>query len=272
MSSEARARILVGTSGFSFPDWVGPFYPPGMKSGEFLGFYSERFDVVEVNSTYYRIPHPRVLEQMEKKTPAHFHFMVKLNHAMTHESALEPQLYGDFLNAIEPLKAAGKYDGLLAQFPWAFRFGSSSLDHLRALRDRLPGEPLFVEFRHDSWTAPAVESFLREHHLGACVVDEPALPGLMPATPMVTTSEAYVRFHGRNAGNWWARSGREGAGGDRYDYEYSRVELGEWVKRIAELAQQARRTYLFFNNCHAGQAARNAALMKELLLQQQLPA
>ena len=98
-------------------------------------------------------------------------------------------------------------------------------------------------------------------------MDEPALPGLVPPVALATTADAYVRFHGRNAGNWWGRGG-----GDRYDYDYSEAELREWMGKIRELADKARRTYLFFNNCHAGQAARNAKLMQEMLRQQQLGA
>jgi len=270
MSAPASGEIRVGTSGYSFPDWVGPFYPAGTKSGDFLGFYSQRFDVVEVNSTYYRILDPQVMERMERKTPDGFRFIVKLHQSMTHENAPDPSSFRDFLASLEPLKDARKYDGLLAQFPWAFRFSPRSLDHLRTLRGRLAGEPLFVEFRHDSWTEPSVPARLRELELGFCAVDEPALPGLMPPVTHVTAADAYVRLHGRNARNWWARGGPDGKSGDRYDYEYSAAELGEWVHRIADLATQARRTYVFFNNCHAGQAARNAALMKELLRQQSL--
>ena len=302
----AERRILIGTSGYSFADWVGPFYPPGMRSGDFLAFYARHFDVVEVNSTYYRIPPPRMIAQMEQKTPAGFRFVVKLNQAMTHEGARAPGLYHEFLAAIDPLKQAGKYDGLLAQFPWAFKRTPEALQHLDVLRERLPGEPLFVEFRHDSWNVPETGPWLRERQLGFCAVDEPALKGLMPPITMVTAEDAYVRFHGRNATNWWGggecRSGApapaapapaaepprdlfgervpapatEGRGrppsGDRYDYNYSVPELKEWLGRIQELAQQARRTYLFFNNCHAGQAARNAKLMQEMLRQQKLPA
>ena len=270
--SAATGQILVGTSGFSFPDWVGPFYPAGMKSSDFLSFYSRRFDIVEVNATYYRIPPPKTLEQMERKTPDGFRFVVKLHQAMTHEGARDPALFRDFLACLEPLRVAGKFDGLLAQFPWGFRKSPANLVALKSLREQLPGDPLYVEFRNDSWTAPDVLLFLREQQLGYCIVDEPHLQGLMPTVLETTTPDAYVRFHGRNAKNWWARSGPEGTAGDRYDYEYSREELTEWVKRVATLADRARRTYLFFNNCHAGQAARNAALMRELLRQQKLPA
>jgi len=259
------SRILVGTSGYSFPDWVGPFYPHGTRPSAFLGYYARHFDAVEVNATYYRIPAPAVLDRMAAKTPPGFRFVVKLNQAMTHETSRDAALYRQFRAILEPLKAAGKYDGLLAQFPWGFRRTTPNLDHLDALRERLPGEPLFVEFRHDSWLTPELEPWMRARDLGFCAVDEPRLEGLMPPVTMVTATDAYVRLHGRNAKNWWGRGG-----GDRYDYDYSENELREWIRRVGDLADRARRTYLFFNNCHAGQAARNAKLMQELLRQQKL--
>ena len=273
-------RIFVGTSGYSFADWVGPFYPSGTRPGDFLAYYARHFETVEVNSTYYRVPSPAAVEKMARKTPPGFRFMVKVNQAMTHEGSLDPALVGGFRAALEPLKAAGKYEGLLAQFPWRFRRTRESESHLAALRDSLAGEPLFVEFRHASWAAPDLGGWLRERHLGHCAVDEPRLEGLMPPVALATAEDAYVRFHGRNAANWWGgrapgpagAAARGGGPGDRYDYEYRADELKEWVRKVRELAEQARRTYLFFNNCHAGQAARSAKLMQELLRQQHLPA
>src|SRR5262249_21024315 len=156
--------------------------------------------------------------------------------------------------------------------------------HLERMRELLPGEPLWVEFRHDSWMHPKLAAWLGERSLGYVVVDEPALPGLVPPVTHVTNGIGYVRLHGRNAQHGWGSANRaaaaplvhEGAAaasaaprarGDqlRYDYDYSEQELREWVARINELAKQAKQTYLFFNNCHAGQAARNAKLMEELL-------
>ena len=259
--------ILVGTSGYSFADWVGTFYPSGTRSSDFLSYYARHFAAVEVNATYYRMPDSRMLERMEKKTPPGFHFIVKLNRAMTHQGSRDPALYRELIAALQPLKDAAKYDGLLAQFPWGFQRTPENRRHLAAMRELLAGEPLFVEFRHDSWLTPELEPSLREHRVGFCAVDEPRLEGLMPPVTMLTTEDAYVRLHGRNAANWWGRGG-----GDRYDYDYREEELREWVRKVAELAEQARRTYLFFNNCHAGQAARNAKLMQELLRQQNLPA
>src|SRR5262245_3489085 len=274
----AAPEVFIGTSGYSFADWVGPFYPPGMKSTDFLAHYSTQFGCVEVNSTYYGIPEPRVLASMEKKTPDGFRFIVKLNQAMTHEYTAEPALYEKFLDVLQPLKDAGKYHGLLAQFPWAFHRDERSKTHLERLRERLPGEPLWVEFRHDSWMHPKLADWLRERALGYCVVDEPALPGLVPPVTHVTNGIGYVRFHGRNATHWWGGGSRAAVGaaplvregpprirGDqlRYDYNYSEKELTEWIAKINELAKQAKQTYLFFNNCHAGQAARNAKRSEE---------
>ncbi len=294
----AGRAVWIGTSGYSFADWVGPFYPPGTRSADFLDHYSRHFDCVEVNATYYRIPLPGTLERMAGRTPSGFRFMVKLHQAMTHERSLEPPLVREFLAAIEPLKSAGKYHGLLAQFPWAFRRDTEAKAHLERLRAALPGEPLWVEFRHDSWMHPRLPDWLAEREIGYCAVDEPALPGLVPPVAHVTNGTGYVRFHGRNARNWWgsgrrtpaaATSGDTGGSGAaaaagaargrtggsreqlRYDHDYTERELTEWIARVQSLAQQAKQTYLFFNNCHAGQAARSAKLMEELLRRSGLP-
>jgi uncharacterized protein YecE (DUF72 family) len=294
LSADAGRRIFVGTSGYSFADWVGPFYPPGTRPGDFLAYYSRRFAAVEVNATYYRVPPPGAIAAMERKTPPGFRFMVKVNQAMTHERLLEPGLVRAFRAVLLPLKDAGKFDGLLAQFPWGFRRSEANEAHLSRLRQALEDDPLFVEFRHDSWAGADVAARLRAEGLGFCAVDEPALEGLMPPVTHVTAADAYVRFHGRNARNWWgvrpgaghaasedagARGGSTApagataprASGDRYDHDYSAEELREWVEKVRDLASQARRTYLFFNNCHAGQAARSARLMQQLLRQQGLP-
>ena len=123
-----------------------------------------------------------------------------------------------------------------------------------------------MEFRRAEWDRPETFDFLREHGIGYCCVDEPNLPGLLPPTAIATTDIAYVRFHGRNATTWWG-----GEGSLRYDYDYREGELREWVQKIRDLADRARQTYVFFNNCHAGHAAQNARLMKELLLREKLP-
>lgn len=256
----AGRPVLVGTSGFSFPDWDGAFYPRGLAPAERLGFYARYFPAVEVNSTYYGIPRPEVMRQMAAKTPAGFEFVVKANQRMTHEPEAADAVYGEFLRCLEPLRESGRFHGVLAQFPWRFRNGPEARRHLLSLRERLGELPLFVEFRHDSWAQEDVFRSLAENGIGYCSVDEPALSGLMPPLARLTGETAYVRFHGRNARTWWGRGE-----GDRYDYDYRREELAEWLVKIRELAERAAKTYVFFNNCHAGQAARNARLMMDML-------
>ncbi len=261
----AAPSIRIGTSGYSFADWVGPFYPAGMKRGALLAHYAQHFDCVEVNATYYRIPPPATLAAMGAKTPAGFVFLVKLHQSMTHARTDDAAIDREFRACLQPLKDAGKYRGLLAQFPYGFKRDDSAKAHLERLRERLGEEPLWVEFRHDSWMHPKLPGWLRERRLGYCAVDEPALRGLVPPVTHLTTDIGYVRFHGRNERTWWGS-----AQGDRYDHEYSEAELTEWLERLRTLAQQAKQTYLFFNNCHAGQAARSAKLMEELLRREKL--
>ena len=300
--------ILIGTSGYSFPDWVGPFYPPGTARGKMLDHYVRHFPAVEVNSTYYRIPPPSTLHAMERKTPPEFEFVVKAHHDMTHKRTLEPELYDAFARSVEPLQEAGKLSGILAQFPYAFRRTKENQEFLGELKRRLPEAPLFVEFRHSSWVRDDLFPWLEEEGLGYVSVDEPELPGLVPPIARATGPLGYVRLHGRNKENWWQpENGRKqfagsdsrpktereprarrdaeygplfsaetaaaeapsdsGAGnsGDRYDYLYSEAELKEWVDKIRELSTKAKKTFVFFNNCHVGQAATGAKLMRRLL-------
>ncbi len=293
--------ILIGTSGYSFPDWVGPFYPPGTTRAQMLDFYVRQFPAVEVNATYYRIPSPSTLAAMERRTPAGFEFVLKAHAAMTHEGSTDPALYAEFRRAVEPIARAGKLSGYLAQFPWAFRRGAREEEHLCALRRLLPDAPLFVEFRHKSWIAEDVFQFLEQERMGYVSVDEPDLPGLVPPVARATTDIGYVRFHGRNRANWWASARAEpaathpvqsaldlfGAGdaeggtpgkpgpaapappraasSDRYDYLYSEQELRDWAEKIRDLAMKTKKTFVFFNNCHVGQAATGAKLMRRLL-------
>jgi len=261
MKEDSAGKVLVGTSGYSFADWVGRFYPEGIRKGDMLSFYSKHFPAVEVNSTYYRIPNPAVLRQMEKKTPPEFEFVIKAHKSMTHTLDAGKDTYSAFMDALAPVQEAGKFSGVLLQFPWGFKQSSRAERHLASLRENLPGVPLFAEFRNSSWIRDETFSLLEDLEIGYCCVDEPRLKGLVPPVARLTSGAGYVRMHGRNARNWWGRSG----GGDRYDYLYSREELVDWVEKIRGLAAKAKKTYVFFNNCHAGQAASNAKLMQELL-------
>jgi len=256
-------NVVVGTSGYSFDDWIGNFYPPSIRKGDMLREYSKHFSAVEVNSTYYRIPNAAVLARMEEKTPPGFEFIIKANQEMTHRLSRDTALYAAFEEATRPLVEAEKFRGVIAQFPWSFKPTAEARQHLEFLREMFASGALFVEFRNAEWMTEDTFQALKALGIGYCSVDEPPLKGLVPPVARLTTDTGYVRLHGRNTKNWWRGSG--GGGGDRYDYLYSDEELKEWVAKIKEMTRAAARTYVFFNNCHAGQAARNAALMKELL-------
>ena len=186
-----------------------------------------------------------------------FEFIVKVNKATTHEGK-DAEVAASFLQSIRPLSEAGKLKGLLAQFPWGFKNTPENRDYLKGCRERTPDIPYFVEFRHRSWVSEEVGNLLREHQLSFVCVDEPQIGDMMPPMARATTNLGYIRFHGRNAKNWW------GKGGDRYDYLYTEDELRTWVGKVEQLLGKVDKIYLFFNNCHAGQAVENARMMKAM--------
>jgi uncharacterized protein YecE (DUF72 family) len=196
---------------------------------------------------------------MAAQTPPGFVVTVKAHQDMTHHGERDPRVYAAFLQALQPLVDAGKFDGVLLQFPFGFRNERASRDHVVLLRERLPGMRLWAEFRHESWASPETLDFLRGLSVGFTAVDEPALPGLMPAWTGASSDAGYVRFHGRNRETWWN-------GGDRrYDWEYTAQELGEWLERIRAIAEATDHTYVFFNNCYMGRAVKGARLLRKLL-------
>lgn len=137
-------------------------------------------------------------------------------------------------------------------------------EYIKKLHNQAGSVSFFVEFRHSTWNRAEAVNFCREQGLGWVAVDLPPLPGLPSARPAVTTPIAYVRMHGRNSRTWYNPEA-----GDRYDWEYDTDQLREWLPRLAAMTQRADETFLFFNNCHAGQAIKSAILMKELMRQEQ---
>lgn len=253
--------IRIGTSGYSFPHWVGAFYPRDLRKGDWLEFYAQRFPIVEINSTYYGIPHPKVFREMEKKTPAEFEFLVKLHASQTHTRESVPETLAALVEAVSPLAEHGKFSGFLGQFPWSFKESAESWEHVAALRRMLPREiALYAEFRHASWISEATFARLRELGIGYCSVDEPRLPGLVPPVARATGAPGYVRFHGRNAANWWT-----GDSSLRYDYTYNEEELRGWIEKVRALERDTGKVYLLFNNCHEAKAVQGARLMAGLL-------
>ena len=254
--------VYVGTAGFSYADWKGPFYPPDTRQSAMLEEYARHFPVVEINSTYYAIPEPERVNAMARRTPASFLFNVKANKEMTHEIGDGSKVFEDFRRALRPLEDHGKLGCVLAQFPWAFKRSNENADYLRKLARRLDGLDVVVEFRNDQWDSDETLDLLSSAGLGYCCVDEPRLRGLPAPRVALTSGVGYLRMHGRNADNWWAK-GRESW--ERYDYLYSEEELAEWLSGVENLSENSDRVYVIFNNHYKGQAPANAHTFEQML-------
>jgi len=255
---ETRNTYIIGTSGYSFKDWVGTFYPEGTAQREMLAHYVQHFETVEINFTFYRIPPARTIQAITDKAPEGFRFWVKANQATTHEG--QRSIREEFLDGLAPMREAGKFAGLLFQFPQRFHLTVANRKFLAAALEDYKDLPTAVEFRHASWEDPSVLQSLRERNVTLVVPDVPALRGLFRIGAAATTKRGYLRLHSRDASKWYG-----GEGVDRYDYSYSREELEEIVEAWEELDEPMDEIYTFFNNCHHGQAAENAAALRRIL-------
>jgi len=254
-------EIRIGTSGYSFEDWRGNFYPEGTDKGKMLDHYVKHFTTVEINSTYYHIPHPAVMNNIAKKAPDGFDFIVKVPQSFTHHREnLESDLI-KYCDAIKPIEERKILSGLLAQFPYSFKFNQNNLDYISIINKMLSPRDLFVEFRHNSWVNRAMYDRLRGEGIGYVCVDEPPLRGLLNPDCFATSDTAYIRLHGRNAKEWW------NGGALRYDYNYSNDELEVWRLKLKKLEEKKKvnKVYMFFNNCHAGHAVTNALGMSQMI-------
>jgi uncharacterized protein YecE (DUF72 family) len=253
--------LYLGTSGFSYDDWVGPFYPPGLPRQERLIYYAREFNTCEVNSTYYALPRPSIIQSMMERTEDGFMFVFKANQDMTHQREDNAAVFEAFRDLMAPVTEAGKLGCVLAQFPYSFTPGPSNREYLETFRERMGPLPVVVELRNVGWITDDLFGWLRERDLGFCCVDEPRLPRLMPPLAEATSGVGYVRFHGRNAAKWW----RHEFAWQRYDYTYSPDELAEWVPRIGKLIESAENTFVFANNHWHAQAVNSIRQLRLML-------
>lgn len=265
-----QSKIYIGTSGWSYPKgrgtWAGYFYPAGRINE--LEYYSQFFNTVEVNSSFYHPPNPGYVYNWARLTPPDFRFAVKLWQKFTHprmyqaatgETAVISQDDVDlFHHSIEPLYKAGKLGALLAQFPPSFKNDRYGQQILLAVLRAFGQYRLAVELRHRSWSDDVhTADLLREHNVAWVQIDEPKFPSSIAADIPLTADIAYFRFHGRNKENWWT-----GDSETRYKYLYSSEEIKELAYKIRPALEQARLTFAFFNNHWRGYAPRNAVAMK----------
>lgn len=250
-------NIKIGTSGFSYPDWVGPFYPPELPKEKWLEYYTKHFTFLELNFSYYRMPQEK---QMEKFLEHPLDYVIKAHRSMTHDRLEGKAAREDFVKAVAVLQEGGKLAAVLLQFPFSFKYTPDNRKYLLDLLEDLDRLDLVVEFRNPAWVKDSVFDELERRKWGVSMLDSPQIKGGMPQFDAVTSDIAYLRYHGRNDENWWS-----GDNVSRYDYLYSKQELEEWMPRILDMANRAKTTYISFNNHARGQAIKNANQLKAIL-------
>jgi uncharacterized protein YecE (DUF72 family) len=250
--------LWIGTSGYSYPDWVGRFYHAGTRPGQMLAYYARRFPLVEVNFTFYRPPTPEMLDKLADQTPPGFRFLVKMPRTISHDQS--PDDIDGFRRAAMELRRRDRLSGLLCQLPQSAHDDRKSRAWLETVGRALGDLGLAVEFRHRSWAGPETVAWMAELGLSIVAVDVPDLPGLYPRGWVQSGPTAYVRLHSRNGANWY------GSDNERYDYDYDDASLTEWLDAAAAAGEAgaAERALFLFNNCHRSQAADNARRMQAL--------
>jgi uncharacterized protein YecE (DUF72 family) len=237
--------VRIGCSGWNYDDWRGRLYPEGVGPARWLAVYAERFDTVEVNSTFYRLASRDGVQRWADQTPDRFLFAAKASRYLTHVRRLRE--VGDgikrYYERIEPLVEAGKLGPVVWQLPANFQRDSERLAEL--LPQLPPGRHCF-EFRHESWFCEEIYSLLGDHHAALVIGDHPKWPF---QARVLTTGWTLVRLH-------HGHRGRRG--------NYSESELGEWARRIAQWRRRAE-VFVYFNNDWEGFAVDNALSLKRRL-------
>ncbi len=235
-SRQLKQPLRLGTSGWYYDDWPGKIYPAGLKKGEWLAYYSTRFNTVEVNNTFYRLPRTSMLEGWRTKTTPHFRFSVKGNRVITHTKKLVD--VGEELAAFYALASVleEKLGPVLWQLPPSLRRDDGRLEAFCAALSRSVVN--VIEFRHASWFTEPVYKILRRHGVTCCLVSIPGLPDVA----VQTAPAVYLRFHG--------------LGTELYKYDYREDELRPWITKLRELRAAA--YWVYFNNTFYGNGALNA--------------
>jgi len=288
-------KILIGTASWSDPGFVERWYPKKMPAGERLAWYAQHFELVEVNSTFYSVPEPRMVERWCAATPDGFTFDVKMHQLFSFHSTsakmlppdlqkraetdakgkvkstaeLQEALLKILLRSMSIIRDAGKLGVLLLQLSPAFSPRKHQLNELEPLIEMLSGHDFAIEFRNRNWAVgDQLEStidFVREHHAIFVNVDAPASDHftVMPSDLDEVTNPkiAYLRLHGRNAKAYI--TGKTVAA--RFDYDYKGEEIAEIVNRSKKLSKEARDVHVIFNNNNLDYAPRSALRLRKAL-------
>jgi uncharacterized protein YecE (DUF72 family) len=265
--SPHSSLLRLGTSSFTADGWNLTFYPPGMKSRDYLSYYATQFDALEVDATFYAIPAASTVRGWYNKTPATFLFALKTPQSITHERTLidVDSVFNEFLRSTEPL--AEKLGVILLQFPYfgmnAFASVNDFLARLKPFLQKLPAQPRFaVEIRNKFWLGLPLLDLLRKYNVALALIDHPWMPVAQEycARPeLLTTDFTYIRWLGdRKAIEEFTKLW------DRTIVDRS-ADLKEWAKACRTFMNFTVRVYAFANNHYAGHAPATLRLFNELI-------
>jgi len=242
-------NLFLGTSGWSYREWVGPFYSKEDKS--LLRAYTKVFNTVEIDSTFYRYPSKGMVMGWTKYSPEGFVFTAKLPRTITHEKKLDlsqgvEEHLQKFIGLMEPLWLGGKLGCMLIQLPPKFDYKPQVMEDFFKI---LPTHVRFaVEFRDHSWMRPETWALLEKYKVAYTIVDEP----LLPPEVHLTSSIAYFRWHGHGTRPW-------------YNYRYDRKQLEPWIPKVKDAGQKVEKVLGYFNNHYHGYAVENCLQVLEML-------
>ena len=260
--------LLIGTSGYDYPEWKGVFYPQDLKRKDFLSYYATQFNALELNNTFYNMPTPERLYSFFERSEGRLQFSVKANRLLTHEIDSTWQTAAeDFKTALTPLQENGALSAVLFQLPESFHYTNDNRIYLANLIQKFEGFPTLIEFRHREWIKESVFEGLEKRNTGIVFCDMPQLKNLPDGTVTNTPfigNNAYIRLHGRNANAWYV-SGESPNGSARYCYDYSENELSQFVPIIKAAVREGKKVQVYFNNHPNGSGAKNGLKLKEMI-------
>lgn len=274
----STSAIRVGTAGWSYKDWEGIFYPPGMsrRKRHPLELIARCFDMVEINTSFYGHIRPELAKLWARivsdRNPG-FLFTAKLHRSFTHSplAAMEPTSAASIRpsaederlarEGLEALAATGKLGALLIQFPVSFKNTGLNREYLETLLRQFIEYSRVVEVRHSTWNNPETIAYFRERNVSFCNIDQPQIGRSLQPTEYVTSAVGYIRLHGRNYDQWFEAE----KCADRYNYLYKPAELLSWRERIEGIAQQAKITFVVANNHFEAKSGVNALQLKHLI-------
>jgi uncharacterized protein YecE (DUF72 family) len=270
--------IRVGTAGWSYKDWEGIFYPPGMsrRKQHPLALVARCFDVVEINTSFYGHIKPELAKlwsRIVSDVNPNFMFTAKLHRSFTHSPmatmeptsavSIHPNDEDERLarQGLEAMAETGKFGALLIQFPVSFKNTGLNREYLETLLRQFIEYPRAVEVRHSTWNNPETITYFSERNVSFVNIDQPQIGRSLEPTSHVTSALGYVRLHGRNYEEWFEAE----TCADRYDYLYKPSELAGWKERVENIGQLAKTTFVVANNHFEAKAGVNALQLKHML-------